>query len=260
MAIARPMVTGVGTSARELPPLVSVGAAVREATESPSVTRRGGAAWKRVALLVVAVACIAALHATGMLDVWGEPERAKAMLLDMRGWGYLLYVGCFALLEPFGIPGAAFVLSAGLVWSTPVAFTLSLVGGVGAGIVGFSVARFLARDWISARLPQRFRRFDDRIAQRGLMTVILVRLVFFLAPPSHWVLGLSNVRFATFVFGTAIGVLPGMALLTLAGALGGEWLAGQQPIVWGLALVAVTAWLAARRFRRRREVDDARPR
>ncbi len=215
------------------------------------------ASWKRVALLVGAVAVFAVARAAGVagvVTVWSEPEPARALLSGLGVWGDVLYVASFVLLQPVGVPAVAFVLSASVVWPAPVAFVLSLIGGIGAGIVGFSCARFLARAWVQARLPQRFRRFDHVIAAHGLVAVFLVRLVFFLAPPSHCALGLSKVRFSTFVLGSAIGIMPGVAALTLAGGLAQEWLAGQRPVVWGVTLAVLATWLAARHLGRRKDL------
>lgn len=108
-------------------------------------------------------------------------------------------------------------MPASWVWPLSEAFALSWLGAVGAGCVGFFFARVLAREWVDANLPERFRRFDDRLATRGLVTVIVVRLVFFLAPPAHWVLGLSKVRVTAFVLGSFIGFAPGILALVLFG-------------------------------------------
>src|SRR5262249_60293824 len=58
----------------------------------------------------------------------------------------------------------------------------------------------------------RIRALDDRLERPGVAPVIVLRLLFFLAPPLNWVLGATRVRLSDYVVGTAIGILPGIAL------------------------------------------------
>jgi uncharacterized membrane protein YdjX (TVP38/TMEM64 family) len=138
-----------------------------------------------------------------------------------------------------------------------VLFTLSWLGSIGAGITGFSFARYLGRGYVERHVPDRLRVYDQRLAERGLRTVIVVRLTLFLMPPAHWLLGLSQVRFRSFVLGTAIGFLPGIALTTyivvFVGGTLGDWLTSRPTGFWiaaaaGLgAVIALRRWLAIRR-------------
>jgi uncharacterized membrane protein YdjX (TVP38/TMEM64 family) len=120
---------------------------------------------------------------------------------------------------------------------------------MGASAVGFAFARFVARDWVAARLPKRLRAYDERLARSGLRTVIVLRLVFFLLPASHWLLGLSQVRFGEYMLGTLVGALPGIVLMTYLGGGLVAWLLEQPPPVWiGVAVVvgAVIVWRRVR--------------
>ena len=102
-----------------------------------------------------------------------------------------------------------FVIAAPLIWPWPVAFALSMTGTMAASVVGFSFARFVARDWVSTMIPARFRKYDDALAQRALTTVFVLRLVFWMPPLLHAFFGVSKVRFWTHFWGSLAGyVLP----------------------------------------------------
>ena len=178
------------------------------------------------------------------------------MLLDLGIWAPILYVLGFSLLEPFFVPGIAFMIPGAFVWSFPELFALSWLGSIGAGVVGFGFARHLGREYVEQHLPDRFRKYDQKLANRGLRTVILVRLTLFLAPPAHWLLGLSRVDFGRFVLGTAIGFLPGIAALTyvvvFVGGTLGDWFGAQPREVWIAAGAAVVLLFAGRRWLVRR--------
>ena len=210
--------------------------------------------WKKLVVLGAVALVVAVGWRAGVFDVFHDPERVRALLISWGAWGWVLYVVAFALIEPLGVPGVVFVIPAGMIWPKPLAFALSLAGATLAGSVGFGFARFLARDWVERRLPPRFRRFDERLAERGLEAVNLVRVLFFLAPPAHWVLGLSKVRYSTFVLGSVIGFVPGIAGLTFVGGNVVEWLLGQPRWLWGAAAALLVVGVAARLWwaRRRR--------
>jgi len=220
--------------------------------------------WMRVALIAAVAGSLSALYSSGFIDVISDPERARAALESLGIWAPILYVVAFACLEPFFIPGLAFMIPGGIVFSASELFVLSWLGSIGAGIVGFGFARFLARDFVESRLPERLRRFDDRLASQGLRTVIGVRLTLFLAPPAHWLLGLSKVRFAPFVLGTAIGFVPGIALasylVVFVGESIGDWIANRPPGTFALlALVIVVIVRIRRRRAKQREPEPDAP-
>ena len=87
------------------------------------------------------------------LHHFADPARAKQTLLGLGPWGYLAFVAAYAILQPFGVPGTVFIMVAPLVWPWPVAFLLSMAGTMAASLVGFSFARFVARDLVAARYP-----------------------------------------------------------------------------------------------------------
>ena len=215
--------------------------------------------WLRIGLALAGLLLATVIFATGALDFLTEPEKGAAFLRSLGFWGYVLYVLSFALLEPFGVAGVFFVIPAALVWPVWLAATLSVLGATGAGIVGGAFARFLARDWVEAHMPDRFRAFDRRLAENGLRTVIVVRLIFFLAAPAHWVLGLSRVPFPTLILGTAIGFIPGILALTLAGGALLEAFRNAPPWVWVALGLTIVGALVLRHWRARRAVPASRP-
>ncbi|MBW2281535.1 MAG: TVP38/TMEM64 family protein [Deltaproteobacteria bacterium] len=211
----------------------------------------------RLLVLAAVVALVGAAWWGGAFDRL-DAERVRALLAESGAWGPVLYVASFALLEPLGAPGILFILPASFVWPLGAAFALSWIASVCAGIVGFGFARWIARDFVQRHLPERFHRFDRQLAERALRTVIIVRLVFFLAPPAHWVLGVSRVPFGTFVLGSAIGFAPGVALMTVAGPAVVEfWNSVERPGLWiALAvLIFAVGRRVVRRFRSGRTVE-----
>ena len=181
------------------------------------------------------------------LHAFGDANRVRALLDAYGPWAYAVFLATFAVLQPLGIPALLWILAAAILWPFPVAFALSLAGALLAASVGFVFARYLARDWVAARLPPRLRRFDERLVTHGLRAVILIRLVFLLSPPTHWLLGLSGVRYAAFALGTIVGSIPNIAIVTYFGEQALRWVEANAPAFWiGVAVVAVIGVLARR--------------
>ncbi|WP_437588287.1 TVP38/TMEM64 family protein [Sorangium sp. So ce1000] len=201
-----------------------------------------------VALLVVA-------QRMGLFEIFGEPARIKQALLSLGPWGYLAFVAAYASLQPFGVPGTVFILAAPLIWPWPVAFALSMAGTMAASVVGFSFARFVARDWVSTRVPARFRAYDEALKRRALLTVFLLRLVFWMPPMLHVFFGLSGVRFWTHFWGSLAGYVLPLLMTAYFGQRVFDAMRAAPPSTWagiGAAVVAVViiVWLARRGSRR----------
>jgi len=212
-------------------------------------------------LLAVGLAIGASVHFGGLQSVVNDAS-SLAVLIDRAGPSApIAFVVVFALLNAFGFPGLLLVGAAVMSWSLPAAFLLSWLGGLGAGLVAIGFTHVVGREWVASRLPARWRAYDERLAARPLRTVMLIRLVFFLNPLSHWFLALSRVSFTALLLGTALGLLPGMAFTSIAGESTLDWLLQQPAWVWLAGAAAVTiAFLFYRRRLQSRRVGAAAPR
>lgn len=206
---------------------------------------------KLAAVLVVAVILVVAQQ-LGVFHRFADPAGVKRALVELGPWGYVAFIAAYAALQPFGFPGSVFIWAAPLIWSWPVAFVLSMVGTMAASVVGFLFARFVARDWVAARIPARFRRYDDALGQRAFATVFVLRLVFWMPPPLHAFFGVSQVRFSTHFWGSLAGYVPPLLLVSLFGERIFEVLIAAPRELWiglavGVVAVAVVLWALRRR-------------
>lgn len=199
---------------------------------------------------LVAVACaqiVLVAWASGALDLLDDPERVRELLQQGGSASYLAYLAVFTILAAVGVPSVVFLVPMPLVWSMPVSLLVGTVGSMTSSILGFYLARYLGRDWVAARLPAGLRRFDEKLASRAFATVVLIRLMFFLAPPSTWFLALSRVPFTTYALGTFVGSLPGIFFFVFVGGSFFGWLAERPPWIWGATLAAALVWVWFRR-------------
>jgi uncharacterized membrane protein YdjX (TVP38/TMEM64 family) len=185
----------------------------------------------KIAIAAVVASVIAWVYVSGAYEEF-DPATMRVWFQDAGPWGGVLFIAAYSCLQPFGVNGLVFLLSAPLIWSPTDAFLLNWAGTIGTGLFSFWGARFVARDWIQERLPQRIRRFDDRLSTHGLRTVFLLRLIFYTAPTVQWALGVSRVSFVPFLAGTVLGVAPFTLMTTLVGVRVAAWLDEHPVATW----------------------------
>ena len=206
----------------------------------------------KIAAVVLAVAIVVAAQRLGLFDLTSDPARLKQALVELGPWGYIAFLGAYTVLQPFGVPGTVFVVAAPLIWPWPIAFALSMVGTMSASVVGFSFARFVARDWVAARIPARFRAYEEALEKRAFLTVFTLRFVFWMPQVLHAFLGISRVRFWTHFWGSAAGYVIPLLVVSYFGPQVFEAARAAPRSVWiGVALAAATVALAVWAVRRR---------
>jgi uncharacterized membrane protein YdjX (TVP38/TMEM64 family) len=214
------------------------------------------------AVLLVLIALAAAWH-FGVFASVREPSELARRLLEMGAWGYLAFIAAYTVLQPFGVPGTVYVVAAPLIWPWHIAFALSLVGTLSASVVGFSFARFVARDWVSARIPARLRKYDDALASRAFQTVVILRLIFWMPQVLHSFFGVSQLGFWTHFWGSLVGYVPPLLLVSYLGASMFDGSGRLQPAAWpvmaGLLIASLIMAALARAYGRRRLSQEPPP-
>jgi uncharacterized membrane protein YdjX (TVP38/TMEM64 family) len=156
-------------------------------------------------LLIVAVVAVQQFHLEQYLD-HGRLVRFGA---DHRLMLPLIYLAVWAV-GPLFMPGLPITLAGGVlfgpIWG--VVYT-SLGSTVGAGLV-FLVARYLARDWVVAKLAgTRLMSLDDKVARHGWKIVALTRLVpVFSFSLLNYAFGLTRISFWPYLGATFVCMLP----------------------------------------------------
>lgn len=208
--------------------------------------------WIRIGALAVVLAGLAAFVAAGGIDFVRDGDRVEEFFTDSGATGPIVFVLVMWCLQPWGVPGAVFMVPASLIWPWPVAMGLSWVGNLGASSIAFAFARFVARDWVQTRIPPSIAQYDERLAHGGLKEVTLLRVATGQLPPADWLLGVSKVRWAPFLIGTAIGIIPGIILVVTVGASVLDSLTDRPLLLVGLVALAIGLTRRRRRIVERR--------
>jgi uncharacterized membrane protein YdjX (TVP38/TMEM64 family) len=172
-----------------------------------------------------------------------SPEAVRELVSQAGVWGPVAFVALFVGGELVHFPGGVlFMLAAAALWPARVAIPTAYAAALVASLVVFGIARWLVPAELHERVPERLRRYETLLESHGLVTVIGLRLVLFMLPTVHWLLGASRVSARDFALGTALGLLPGVLGLTLLGGNAfAHWAALQPWLLGGLAVAGVIA-------------------
>ncbi len=193
----------------------------------------------------------------------------EALAHWIEGSGSLVYVlaPLFTLIVailpiPAEIPALLNGMVFGPVWGTLVTWLFALTGAQ----ISFELARRFGRPLGERLVPLRLLQQADRTMQSAgwpvLLTLRFLPTVAFTAV--NWAAGLTMVSRRTFVWTTALGILPGAIVFTLTGTGLGAVLRSSSvqrlgPWSWiaaGLLMVALTLWLWRRVGRSEADVSS----
>ncbi len=180
-------------------------------------------------------------------------------------WALPAAVGAFALLAFIGVPQFVLIAAAVVAFGAWTGFAYSWIGTMVSSLVGFYLGRFAGAKALNTLSGESMQRFMGLVGRNGFLASLIVRLV----PSAPFIVvnmaaGVTPMRVFDFAAGTAIGIVPKIALTAFAGnsivqALKGG---GLRHVAWLVAIVAV--WIAigwfARRWLKSREADNPEPR
>ena len=200
---------------------------------------------------VLLLAVFVLLFIFGVFDFLHDRERIESFFNDSGLFGPVLYVLAFVAAQPLSLPGAALIIPATFVWDWWEVFAYSMLGGIIASSLGFSISRWLAQDWVRRRLPQRFIGWEKRFVDHALLSTIALRLVTGYAPAADWFLGISKVRWREFIIGTILGLIPATFLFSYYGDDTVRWVQNAPLIAVAVALTAVILITAVKAHKKR---------
>jgi uncharacterized membrane protein YdjX (TVP38/TMEM64 family) len=217
---------------------------------------KGNQAWRRAAVGFVLFGGVGLIFFLGA-HVFGldGPAQARFWLAQARGpWALPAAVAVFAALAFLGAPQFVLIAAAVAAFGPWRGLAYSWTGTMVSSLVGFWLGRAFGARLLRDVGNEGLGRFLRLIARNAVMASLLIRLV----PFAPFILvniaaGATAMRTVDFALGTAIGIVPKIALTAFAGASvmqafnGGGWtpvaLAGAAALLWVAAGVAARRWL-----------------
>lgn len=193
----------------------------------------------------------------GDLDQWVALDRliGEARALHAHPATPLMVIVAITLGSALGVPLSLLVVATVLVFGPLYGFFCGLVGAELSALLVYGIGRGVGRDLVRRYAGERLNRVSQRLAQRGVLATVALRLVPVAPfPVINLAAGASHIRFRDFALGTVLGLLPGTVAIALfaeavarsigAQASGGVgwWVAGV--LVVGLVIVVIRRRLA----------------
>ena len=172
-------------------------------------------------LAVLAVVALAVLWwLRSVIDL--TPSGMRTLLAPLGGWGALIVVvGIAVILVVPVVPATVLQVGAGLVFGPWLGFGLTLLGDLIGALVGFAIARRWGHQVVRTRLTAAEQgAFDDLCVRITPTGMLLLRV---LPGPAYTLVsfaaGCSSMPWWQYLFGSLLGVAPGLLVLTVAGDL-----------------------------------------
>ena len=219
---------------------------------------------RHLALLVLVLLALAGLALawswTPMRD-WLEVDFVVSSLQRFgQAFGPVAAVGGFALALTVAVPLTFLTLVALVAFGPTAGFACAMAGGLLGAAASFGIGQALGREVVERLAGERVNQLSRRLARRGLVAVIAVRMVP-VAPFAlvNMVAGASHIRLRDLLLGTAIGMTPGTLAMMLFVDQIAAALRQPTPLTLVLAvltvmLIAVGGWAMQRWLR---SIDDA---
>jgi phosphatidylserine/phosphatidylglycerophosphate/cardiolipin synthase-like enzyme/uncharacterized membrane protein YdjX (TVP38/TMEM64 family) len=173
--------------------------------------------WLGSALVLVVLALAGAWRWTD-LGTWLEPKAfaASATGLLHSPWGPVVVAGGFVVGSLLAIPVTLLILVTALVYGPALGAFYALAGSVLAAAATYGLGYYLGRPAVERLSGAGLHRLSERLAQRGILTVVTLRIVP-VAPFTviNLFAGASHISLRDYLIGTLIGMVPGVAAMAV---------------------------------------------
>ncbi|WP_246176695.1 TVP38/TMEM64 family protein [Parvibaculum sedimenti] len=173
------------------------------------------------------------LHRYVTLDTLRDNRQALTQWVEAnRLWAIVVYMGLYALMVAFSLPGALVAtLTGGFLFGAVLGGAATVVAATAGATVLFIAAKSALGDLLRAKAGSAVARMEEGFRANAFSYLLFLRLV-----PAFpfWLVNLApaflGVRLSTFVGATFIGIVPGTFVFASLGAgLGAVFERGEEP-------------------------------
>jgi uncharacterized membrane protein YdjX (TVP38/TMEM64 family) len=168
------------------------------------------------------------------------PEALSHFLETSGFWAPLLFILIYAASVCVFVPASIPTILGASIFGAQWGFLYGWIGAMLGASGAFFIGRILGRDFTESLIGNGLRKYDDAIGRNGFAIVLYLRLINFPFTLMNFGICLTKIRFWDFFWGTAVGVILGIYILTFFGGVLKEvWTSGN----WEM-LLSLKAFLA----------------
>ncbi len=170
------------------------------------------------ALVLLAVIAMTALWKWTPLNDWLTAENLQLMIETLNDSPFtpFIVITGFAIAGLFAIPLTLLVVAVAISFGAWPGSIYAILGSMLSAILGYIVGEWLGRKSVSKMAGSKLNRLSKRLANHGVMAIITVRIIP-VAPFTliNLVAGASHIKLRDFIWGTLLGMLPGILAITV---------------------------------------------
>jgi phospholipase D1/2 len=214
-----------------------------------------------IAVLLVAVLVLAWRYTP--LAMLARPELLATWLeeLSTEPWAIVAALGAFLIGGLVAFPVTVLIAGTAAAFGTFVGLGVASVGALASALLTYTIGRVAGAGPLSRLLGSRVARISETIAAHGIPAITAIRLLP-IAPFTliNLVAGAARIPVGDYIAGTALGLAPGLLLMSALGRQVFEVLrdpSGDKLLLFGLLvlvwlLLACLLQAVVKRYRRRR--------
>jgi len=195
---------------------------------------------------IAAVAVIALLWRYTELSRLTEPGRLGALLTDMAAnpLAPIVVILIFVAGGLVGFPVTLLIVATAISFGAWPGLFYAMAGSLASASVTYFLGSWLGAQTLRRFLGPRLIRVRRVIARRGILTVMAVRLVP-IAPFTlvNLAAGAFRIPLSDYLIGTLLGLLPGLAVMSLLGDQLVRILNAPTPVEVGILIVLLILWI-----------------
>ncbi len=186
----------------------------------------GSALIKGAVLLVFVITAILLSRTTQVKDFFTQ-DTLGHLLEHLGFWAPLIFILAHAVTICLLAPASILTVLGAAIFGTYWGFFYAWIGAILGAAGSFFIGRTLGRDLVDSLIGDRLRKYDDAIERNGFTTVFYIRFMNLPFSLINYGMGLTKVGFRDYFFGTSLGVIMGIFVLTfLGGTLKEVWISG----------------------------------
>jgi len=197
----------------------------------PAKTRKK-AMIKALVFVIFIIAAMSVIRFTPVKELF--TQTALSHFLKTAGmWAPLFFILVYAVGVCLFVPGTLLTVLGAAIFGAYWGFLYVWIGAMVGSSAAFWIGRTLGREYAASVIGDRLRKYDEAIERNGFAAVLYLRLVYFTFTPMNFGMGLTQVRFWDYFFGTGLGIIVGTFIFTFfIGTLKEVWASGH----WGQLL------------------------
>jgi phosphatidylserine/phosphatidylglycerophosphate/cardiolipin synthase-like enzyme/uncharacterized membrane protein YdjX (TVP38/TMEM64 family) len=198
---------------------------------------------------------IAALMLLALTLAWQLTQLAEYANLDSlrytlasfsrSPYGALVGIGVFILAGFIAFPLTVLIAANAAAFGPVLGILYAAIGAMTSAAITYTIGGAIGRKALRDLLGPRLGKLRRQIERRGVIAIAVIRLVP-IAPFTivNLVAGASDIRPLDFMLGTALGLAPGIVVLSLLGGTIVDVLTQPTPLTVALLLCAAAGWIA----------------